>query len=181
MTRTTAARIALPLYLGAIYASLGVARVVTEYLRSAGVLRLCVAVAFSGVGAAVIFLLARDPQSRSPRVMGVVAGMACLYAAAILPMQSPEEKLHFIEYGGVALLAWTAMPVRLTAWRRFLAAALFTLAAGWTDEGIQALLPSRHYDLRDVGFNLAAGVLALTALSLVRWARRPSLSFVSER
>jgi hypothetical protein len=37
------------------------------------------------------------------------------------------------------------------------------LAAGWIDELIQGLLPTRYYDLRDVAFNAAAGLLALLA------------------
>jgi hypothetical protein len=43
---------------------------------------------------------------------------------------------------------------------------LFVAAAGWIDEGIQALLPSRYYDLRDVAFNAAAGLMALAAIAI---------------
>ena len=34
---------------------------------------------------------------------------------------------------------------------------------GWLDEGIQALLPNRVDDIRDVGFNALAGLMAITA------------------
>jgi VanZ family protein len=68
----------------------------------------------------------------------------------------------------VALLAFAAWPHAWSARKRSLASALFTLAAGWIDEGIQGLLPTRFYDLRDVAFNAAAGVLALVALSFLR-------------
>ena len=50
--------------------------------------------------------------------------------------------------------------------KRFIACALFVAAAGWIDEGIQALLPSRFYDLRDVAFNAAAGLMALGAIAI---------------
>ncbi|MGA9519904.1 MAG: VanZ family protein [Myxococcaceae bacterium] len=89
-------------------------------------------------------------------------------------MSSPEEKAHFVEYGVVALLAWAALPAGWRTGRRFVGAALFTLGAGWIDEGIQGLLPSRYYDLRDVAFNGAAGLLALGAVQLIRWARGPT-------
>jgi VanZ family protein len=92
--------------------------------------------------------------------------VAAAYAAVIYPMQSPEEKIHFIEYGGVAVLAHTAAPRDWSRRKRFLACALFVAAAGWIDEGIQALLPSRVYDLRDVAFNAAAGLMALGAVAI---------------
>jgi len=39
------------------------------------------------------------------------------------------------------------------------------------DEGIQAVLPNRVYDLRDVAFNLTAAFLCLGSIKLVDWAR----------
>lgn len=171
-----AARVLLPIYLAGIYGTLSVVRVLTEALREAGLLRLSVAVAFGVAGAAVLFLLWRDRRSRVPRVWIAVALAAGAYAAAIYPMHSPEEKLHFIQYGLLAVLALVAAPARWSWGRRYLGAALFTAAAGWVDELIQGLLPTRHYDLRDVGFNALAGVFALSALAAIRWARRPATS-----
>jgi hypothetical protein len=53
-----------------------------------------------------------------------------------------------------------------------LAAVLATTAAGWLDEGIQAVLPNRYYDHRDVVFNGAAAAAAVAALAARGWARR---------
>lgn len=153
------ARAVLAAYLLAIYATLGVVRPIANYLRDSGMLRVSVAIAFVLSAALFLALIFRDPRRRTGRFVLVLAGIAIVYAAAILPMDSPEEKIHFIQYGVVALLAYEAFPVR----RRYLTAAVFVLAAGWIDEGIQALLPSRYYDLRDVAFNAAAGLLALLA------------------
>jgi hypothetical protein len=166
-----AARVVLPIYLGGIYATLGVMRQMTETLREAGLLRISVSVAFglAAVGAAV--LIARDPSSRSRGVLGALAGCAIIYTAVIWPMESPEEKLHFIQYGLLALLADQAAPLRWSPWARFVGSALFVAVAGWGDELIQGLLPNRYYDLRDVGFNAVAGLLALGSLALVRFAR----------
>lgn len=168
----TAARIALPLYLGAIYATLGVARVVTEHLRASGYLRLAVAAGFAIAAVTAVWAVVRDPLNRTPKVASALVGAAALYAAVVLPMQSPEEKLHFVQYGLVALLAWAAAPARVTGVLRPVFAALFTLAAGWVDEGIQGILPSRYYDLRDVAFNFAAGVMAVCVLEIIRHIRR---------
>lgn len=53
-----------------------------------------------------------------------------------------------------------------------LIAIFVTAAAGWGDEGIQAILPNRVYELRDVGLNVAAGILVVTAMAARSWARR---------
>jgi hypothetical protein len=161
-----AARITLALYLLTIYATLGVVRIVTNFLRDQGVLRVSVVIAFTAAAAAIAWLIFRNGRNRSVRTILGLLAVAAAYAVVILPMQSPEEKIHFIEYGGVALLAHASAPSRWQATKRFIVCALFVAAAGWVDEGIQALLPSRFYDLRDVAFNAAAGLMALTALAI---------------
>ncbi len=82
----------------------------------------------------------------------------------------PAAVTAALEYGAVGVLAFFAAKPQWNTTRRFTFAVLFTLAAGWIDEGIQALLPTRHDDLRDVGFNALAGVMALTAFGLIRWS-----------
>lgn len=170
------ARAVIPIYLGGIYATLGVMRQITETLREAGLLRISVSVAFVLAAVGAMVLIARDPPSRSRGVLGALAGCVAIYAAVIWPMESPEEKLHFIQYGLLALLADRAAPMRWSPWARFIGSALFVAAAGWVDELIQGLLPNRYYDLRDVGFNAAAGLLALGSLALVRFARARALA-----
>ena len=154
-----AARIALAVYLLAIYATLGVVRTITNFLRDHGILRISVVAAFAIAAAAVLWLIFRDARRRSWRFALALMAVACVYAAVIYPMKSPEEKIHFIEYGGVAVLAYASS-------KRYFASALFVAAAGWVDEGIQAVLPARVYDLRDVAFNAAAGLMALAAIAI---------------
>ncbi|HEX8617146.1 MAG TPA: VanZ family protein [Thermoanaerobaculia bacterium] len=159
------ARIVLAIYLIAIYASLAGVRVVTNSLRDRGMLRGAVAIAFALAASGAIALILRNPKLRTKRNALKLLAIGAVYASAIVPMQSPEEKIHFIEYGLVALLALASWPhVR----RPYITSAIFTLAAGWIDEGIQGLLPTRFYDLRDVAFNAAAGVLALVAIFFFR-------------
>ena len=61
--------------------------------------------------------------------------------------------------------------MRWSASRAALAVAI-TAAAGWLDEGIQYLLPNRHFDWLDVALNLLAAVLAVGALAALAEARR---------
>ncbi|HEX6640341.1 MAG TPA: VanZ family protein [Thermoanaerobaculia bacterium] len=160
------ARILLAAYLLTIYATLGIVRTITNALRDRGVLRIGVVIAFTLAAIAAIALLVRDPRNRSSRTLLALLITGAAYAAVIVPMKSPEEKIHFIEYGGVAALAHAAAPRAWSQRKRFLSCALFVAAAGWIDEGIQALLPSRYYDLRDVAFNAAAGLMALAAIAI---------------
>lgn len=162
------ARIALGSSLLAIYSTLAVARRIAETLREANLLRVSVAVAFVSAVATLLVVVRRTPSLRSRRAVLTLVGLAAVYALVVWPMESPEEKLHFLEYGLVAVLAFFSAPERLEGPLRSLAAALFTGAAGWVDEGIQALLPTRYYDLRDVGFNALAGVMALCSLAVFR-------------
>lgn len=168
------ARIALAALLLTIYSTLAVIRRVTNALRDAGLLKLTVGVIFALTALAVVALFLKQPALRRPRTFALLGGAAALYAAVIWPMESPEEKLHFIEYGLVAVLWFLSLPLTWSTRRRFLTAALATLASGWLDEGIQALIPSRYYDLRDVAFNFTAGLMALTVFTLARRLLKPA-------
>jgi hypothetical protein len=166
------ARLALGALLLGIYSTLYVARTISNALRDAGLLRAAVATAFAVAGIGVVTFVLRTPELRNARTLFAALGVALVYGAVIFPMSSPEEKLHFLEYGAVGVLAYLSMPPTWNTPRRFAFAVVFTLAAGWLDEGIQALLPNRHYDLRDVGFNALAGTMALLAFGLIRWTAR---------
>lgn len=165
------ARGALAVLLLGIYSTLGAVRRITEPLREANLLRLTVGAVFLVVVGAVVVALVSSGAFRRPRLWFAATVAFAAYAAVIWPMESPEEKLHFVEYGLVGLGAFFAAPLRLSELGRFSFASLFTAAAGLADEGIQALLPNRYADWRDVGFNALAGVMALGALALFRWGR----------
>ena len=161
-----AARITLALYLLAIYATLGVVRTLTTFLRDRGILRESVVAAFAIAAASFLWIIFRDARNRTPRAALALLVVVAAYAFVIYPMESTEEKIHFLEYGGVALLAHLSAPRAWSSRKRFVRCALLVIAAGWIDEGIQALLPSRYYDLRDVAFNAAAGLMALIAIAI---------------
>ena len=100
-----AARITLAVYLGAIYATLGVVRHDYELpARSRALTReRRRRVRDRGRGRVVVDP-ARRAQSLVARWCLLMLLVALAYAAVIYPMKSPEEKIHFIEYGGVAVL-----------------------------------------------------------------------------
>jgi VanZ family protein len=94
-------------------------------------------------------------------------------------MEVPQERLHLVEYGGLALLLRAAFTESFAV-RSFGEPApnadVWTLgsatAIGWIDEAVQGALPNRQYDLRDVAFNALAAALALGAAVALRATMR---------
>ena len=163
----------------AIYSTLGVARVAVEFLRERNLLRVTVAVLLLMVAVTIAVGLVRRRPGR--REVAVALGFAFVSGLALVRMDRPEERTHLMEYGLVAGLIYVALEERRENGGRvpggsWLLAVLGTAVLGWLDEGIQALLPSRVYDLRDVAFNAFAGLLAPSALVLLERARERDAS-----
>ena len=165
-----------------IYSTLYYVRAPVEYLRERNLLRLAVAAVFLLAAATVLFVLLKRRPSR--RELIVFAVFVVLYILAVARIDSPEEKLHFVEYGVLAALVYGALLAGCKrrarrAMRRFATepwwaaplAVLLTGALGWVDEGIQAVLPNRMYDTRDVLLNIGAGLLAVAVMFALRRSR----------
>ena len=168
-----------------IYSTLYVARPATEFLRQQNLLRLLVLLAFLTVAALVVWRLWAEGAGR--RVMMTAAAVGLFYVGllTLVPMM-PEERLHFLEYGVVAALIYLALCERraraaeadptsrdpLVRLPPAVVAVILTAILGWIDEAIQAVLPNRYYDLRDVAFNSAAAVICLLSVKALEWARQ---------
>jgi hypothetical protein len=163
-----------------IYSTLYYVRAPIEFLREENLLRFTVAVVFLLAAATVTFFLLRRRPGWRPLAVLVVA-FGC-YLLIFLNMDRAEEKLHFFEYGLLAGLVYAAMLERAgrrrttakgpRSWWPAPAAVILTSVLGWGDEGIQAILPNRVYELRDVGLNVAAALIAVGAMAAWRWAER---------
>lgn len=173
--------------LGAIYLSLPWVRPLSDRLRDLGILRATMIAGFFFAAAGFAVTLRRARPRPGRREALALLPFAAIYLLILATMERAEEAFHFVEYGALAVLVHAALDERHRARaaaglpprrgaRRLAApaigAVLITAAAGWLDEGIQHLLPERYYDLRDVVINTAAGVLAVSALGALTWARR---------
>jgi hypothetical protein len=168
-------------YLGLIYLSLYPLQFALDALRERGLLRPTLGAAFLAIAAAVAAWAVR--RAAGPREWATLVAAGAVYAVLAASMEIVQERAHLVEYGGLALLFREALRARAAAGpapdapSRFrpgpgVGAVLLTAAAGWSDEGVQAILPNRVYDLRDVGFNAAAGALAVAAATVLAVARR---------
>ena len=139
-----------------------------------------IAVAAALVGA---FILVR----RSPRpttlfdLAWLVAIAACAAAAAWHLRRQPEEAVHLLQFGVLAVLIYRALRAPEPDVAILAAVAVLGALVGTVDEIIQWIVPERFWDLRDVAVNAGACALAAAAqwrLDPGPW-RRPRASSVS--
>ena len=158
----------------AIYSTLGLARTLAGILQDHGILGASFVFAMFLIAAAVIAQALTRPTGVIE--IGVLLGVVAVYGMVFLRMAIPEERSHLIEYGIVALLIYEALSERASQGRHVPRTALLAIAVttviGVIDECIQAVLPSRVFDIRDILFNFLAGVMAITASAALGWARR---------
>lgn len=133
------------------------------------------AVGFLLVITAVLgFALHRPPRQTE---VWVGVGVVAVYGMVLVRLGTdPIERTHLFEYGLLAVLIYEALLERDRTARSVpvpaALAVVITALLGWIDEGIQALVPQRVYDLRDVGVNALAGLLATVAFMTLTWARQ---------
>ena len=161
--------------LTAIYATLPFAGALAAVLRARALLNASFALAFLLVIAAVAgSALRRRPGKRE---IWVALGLTAVCGMVVVRMGiGPEERTHLFEYGLLAVLIHQALTERAQHGRPVPFKATLAVAAtallGWIDEGIQSLLPNRVYDLRDVGINALAGLMAIAGSLALARARR---------
>ena len=158
----------------AIYSTLGLARTLAGALRDEGLLVAAFGLGMLLVGGtALVMGLGRRPGGLE---IGVALGVATAYYMVLVRMALPEERTHLIEYGVVAVLIHEALKERARGSRHVPVPALLAVVAaavmGAVDEGIQAFLPTRVFDLEDILFNVLAAVMAVSSSVALSWARR---------
>lgn len=154
----------------AIYSTLGLAGSLAETLREHSLLPAAVLVLMLATVAAIVGSgLKRRPGRRE---VWVALGVTAVYAMAVVRMGGTmEERTHLFEYGIVAVLIYQALSERARNGRGVWAPAVLALAAtvalGWLDEGIQALIPNRVYDNFDVVRNSVAAAVGIAGSVVV--------------
>ena len=157
----------------AIYSTLSPAQELAAVLRERGLL----GVSSGAVMLVVGLVIAVHWAKTRPGLIEVTAGLGVLaaYLATMVRLPVPEARSHLFEYGLVAMLIDQALTERRRNGRRVPVPPLLALVAtallGWIDEGIQAFLPNRVYDIVDVGQNAGFAALAITSSLVMRLAR----------
>lgn len=117
-------------------------------------------------------------NTKSNIEIGVGLGVIAVYLLVFLRMNIPQERTHLIEYGVVAILIYEALKERLinggNVTHPALIAIVITSITGVLDECIQFFLPNRVFDFRDILFNILAGIMGISAVWTLNWAKRKS-------
>lgn len=157
-----------------IYATLGVVRPLAQFLNETSWSSLLFIAGCLLVLAAAVTQGMRQKPSQPELVVGL--GITAVYLLLFVRISLPAERTHLVEYGIVALLVHEALSERRKNGGAIPfpvgTAVLLTTLLGTIDELIQAILPSRVFDLQDILFNFTAALLALSASTALAWARR---------
>lgn len=114
-------------------------------------------------------LLAAVKASRGrlmPRHVWIMVIGLVYYRLAAQMRLSPEEAVHFLEYGILGVLLVSAFGRTHANRAAYAAAVLAGAAIGTFDEILQWLTPRRFWDLRDIGMNATGVALGVAALGL---------------
>lgn len=121
----------------------------------------CAGVAFISALYFLIFKL----KIRSIASYAWLTAVVCAYVYFTLKLwQSPEEAVHFLEYGLLGYFLFNALRFRIKDKTIYTAAFLLGCLVGIFDEILQWAVPERFWDFRDVGLNALSSGLFQVAL-----------------
>jgi hypothetical protein len=109
-------------------------------------------------GSSIFYLRRLRVASRSS-YFWLFATAAIFVGYTIHLRNSPEEAVHFLQYGLLGILTYRALAHRFHDVSIYFAAAIIGGIIGMLDEIIQWLMPGRYWGLRDVWMNFVAGSL----------------------
>lgn len=175
----------LTLYVVCVLGSLPFTRDVILTLRDHNLLTSSVTGLYLIGIATVVYHITFDVRLSDVVAFVALVALAGLTAALILGHEIPEERVHFLQYGLMALIARSAFGWSMPAGRAYLAALVFATGIGVADELIQDVLPSRVYDFADIILNAQATLLALVADEVLHnrlgWRREESHASNTDR
>jgi len=76
----------------------------------------------------------------------------------------PEEAIHLIEYGLLSYFIFNALQYKIRDRTIYIITILIVLFIGTTDEVMQWITPKRYWDFRDIGTNVAGGLIFQLAI-----------------
>ncbi|CAB5079197.1 hypothetical protein D3OALGA1CA_4367 [Olavius algarvensis associated proteobacterium Delta 3] len=122
-----------------------------------------IAVAFT---TAVYYVARYRPSASRKRLLWLAASAAIFTAYTIyLGKRSPEEAIHFIQYGVLGILVYRALSIKRHDFTIYISAAVICGIIGTVDEFIQWLIPQRFWDFRDIWINFFAAALVQVAIA----------------
>lgn len=114
----------------------------------------------------VIGYLIRLKTAAGRHYVWLVSTSAIFIAYTLSLRESPEEAVHFIQYGVLGVLLFRALSHRVRDVSIYLAAAIIGAFIGTIDEAIQWLTPERYWAYSDIWLNFLA--VALVQITIAK-------------
>ena len=145
-----------------IFATIPVARILQKFVYQRWGRETFTYIVLVGIllalGSSIFYLRRLRVTSRSG-YFWLFATAAVFVGYTIHLRKSPEEAVHFLQYGLLGILTYRALAHRVHDVSIYFAAAIICGIIGMLDEIIQWLTPGRYWGLRDVWINFLAGSL----------------------
>jgi len=151
-----------------IYATLPFARPVCEYLRKTIPFSFVINVTMVACLAVVILVLFRFLRLQKLSSYLILSLMIACYLSLLWIIKIPEERIHFFEYGILAVFIERALRIKRKALLTYLVTIILTIVFGWLDEVIQHYLPGRYFGWQDVLYNAMGGILGVVLVYVVQ-------------
>lgn len=151
------------LYVVALFASVPWARGIVLGLRERHLLGTSVTLLYFVVVVAFVYHVVFDVRLSDRIAFLALALLALVMGSLVLGLAVPEERIHFVQYGLLALLVRPALAWHVEPRVQCLGAISIASAAGVVDELLQGLASDRICDPRDMAINAAAAFLAIVA------------------
>jgi len=165
-----------------IYATVPFTRTISSVVRDHWGRELFTAFVLSVIilsAGALVLLLYRSGRAKRENYLWLILTALLGIYAAIGRRASPEESLHFVEYGVLGVLLFRAFSHRVHDPGIYVMAILSGAMIGLGDEVVQWLTPRRFFDFRDVWMNVFGIGLAQLAIAkgiVPSFIRRPVTS-----
>lgn len=151
------------MYVAVVLGSVSFTKGLLLSLRASDLLTTAIVALYAVALLAVIHRVIFNPRLHDAVAFFALVGLTAVVAAMITGLEIPEERVHFLQYGLMAGLAAAALRGHLPPGKAYIGGLLITSGIGWVDELLQAILPYRYYDLRDVALNGQAALLGTIA------------------
>lgn len=154
------------LCIGLIYATIPLARWLVETVneRIGREIFLYSCLLLFGLGGFYAWRNLRHRQLPRSAYLWLIAVLVVIAVTIFRLRAIPEEALHLVQYALLGVLVYRALSHRIRNYTIYPLSLLLTAMVGMVDEYIQWVVPSRHFDLRDIAINAFAGLLAQVGL-----------------
>jgi len=163
--RSSAARtwLLVGIYVAVLFASVPFARDIVVGLREQHLLGTSVTLLYFAAVVGLVYHVVFDVRLSDRIAFLALVLLALVTGSLVLGLAVPEERIHFLQYGLLALLCRRALAWHFEPRGQVLGAVALASAAGILDELLQGVTPDRVCDARDMMINAVAAFLAIVA------------------